>query len=250
MINQCVTCRRLRGRPIEQFLADLPQERVDPTPPFSHIGMDCFDPFHIKDKRTELKKYGLILTCLYSRAIHIETLDDLSADALINALRCFICIRGPVKTIICDNGTNFVGASNEFAKELEKLDSKSYLGRYFQQAQINFEFNVLNASHAGGVWEQQIWNVRAVLSGMIVRKYNARLNSAGLRTALNEVMAVVNSRPLAVDDLHNPQRSVLTPNHLVTMKGQSIPSSPGVFEGSEIYGRKMWRRVQQFGEEF
>ncbi|XP_067947248.1 uncharacterized protein [Watersipora subatra] len=250
MINQCVTCRRLRGRPIEQLMADLPQERVDPAPPFSHIGMDCFGPFHIKDKRTELKKYGLILTCLYSRAIHIETLDDLSADALINALRCFICIRGPVKTIRCDNGTNFVGASNEFAKELEKLDSKSYLGRYFQQAQINFEFNVPNASHAGGIWERQIRNVRAVLNGMIAGKYNGRLNSAGLRTALYEAMAVVNSRPLAVDDLHNPQGIVLTPNHLVTMKGQSIPSPPGVFEGSEIYGRKMWRRVQQFGEEF
>ena len=34
------------------------------------------------------------------------------------------------------------------------------------------------------------------------------------------------------------------------MKGQGIPPPPGKFEDSEVYGRKMWRRVQQFGEMF
>ena len=134
--------------------------------------MDCFGPFHVKERKSGLKKFGVIPTCLYSREIHLEVLDDMTADALINALRCVICIRGPIRSINCDNGTNFVGASNELSKELKAVDSNSQIGRYFQQTQISFMFNAPNISHAGGVWERQIRNVRAIFNGMIATKYN------------------------------------------------------------------------------
>lgn len=49
-------------------------------------------------------------TCMCSRAVHVEMLDDLSTDAFINALRAFIAIRGPVRQLRSDQGTNFVGA--------------------------------------------------------------------------------------------------------------------------------------------
>lgn len=45
-----------------------------------------------------------------SRAIHIEMLDDLTTDAFINALHAFIAIRGNIRQLRCDQGTNFVGA--------------------------------------------------------------------------------------------------------------------------------------------
>lgn len=60
LIKQCVTCRRAR-RPTEtQMMADLPANRVDPSPPFSYCGMDCFGPFLCKQGRKEHKRYGLI----------------------------------------------------------------------------------------------------------------------------------------------------------------------------------------------
>ena len=90
----------------EPKMADLPTERMEATPPFTYSGMDCFGPFYVKGGRKELKRYGLLFTCMCSSAIHIEVLDDLSTDAFLNALRCFIAIRGNVSQLRSDQGTN------------------------------------------------------------------------------------------------------------------------------------------------
>ena len=44
---------------------------------------------------------------------------SMETDSFILALRCFIAIRGNVRTIWCDNGSNFVGAERELAKSME-----------------------------------------------------------------------------------------------------------------------------------
>lgn len=77
-------------------MEDLPRERMETTPPFTYCGMDCFGPFYVKDGRKEVKRYGLLFTCLCSRAVHIEVLDDMTTDAFINALRALIALRGNV----------------------------------------------------------------------------------------------------------------------------------------------------------
>ncbi len=109
-IYKCTKCRKFRRPTEEQRMADLPQERMETTPPFTYCGMDCFGPFYIKEGRKELTRYGLLFTCMCSRAVHVEMLDDLSTDAFINVLRTFIAIRGPVRQLRSDQGTNFVGA--------------------------------------------------------------------------------------------------------------------------------------------
>ena len=71
-----------------------------------------------------------MFTCLYSRAIHIEVCTDLTSDSFILALRRFIAIRGHVSCIRCDQGTNFVGASNELKVSLQQMEQgpvKSFL---------------------------------------------------------------------------------------------------------------------------
>ena len=248
VLHQCITCRKLRAAPEEQIMADLPVERVNPSPPFSSIGIDCFGPFTVKDYRSERKRWGLLATCLYSRAVHVELLQDMTMDSLINALRNLISIRGPVTMIRCDQGTNLVGAHNELSKALLGIDDSTAIGKYFKAQQITFKFNAPHASHSGGVWERQIRNIRSVLNGM-TSKFKGRLDTESLRTAFYEAMATVNSRPLAVDSLADPTANILTPNHLLTMKSKS-PTAPSTFTDTEVYGRKMWRKVQQFADEF
>lgn len=79
-IFKCVKCRKYRRSTEVQKMGDLSSDRTEPTPPFTYVGMDCFGPLYVKDGRKELKRYGLIITCLCSRAIHIEVVDDLSTD--------------------------------------------------------------------------------------------------------------------------------------------------------------------------
>ncbi|XP_048048490.1 uncharacterized protein LOC125269604 isoform X1 [Megalobrama amblycephala] len=247
-IRRCVACRKLR-RPTEiQKMADLPSERVNPSPPFMYTGMDCFGPFLVKRGRSVCKRYGLLLTCLCSRAVHIEMLTDMTTDSFINALRCFIAIRGTVQQIRSDQGTNFMGAKNEFKKALEEIDTER-VAAFLSEKQCDFVMNAPHASHVGGVWERQIRTVRSVLNS-ILSSHPAKLDDSSLRTFLYEAMAIVNSRPLTVDCLTDPKSlRPITPNHLLTLKSTAALPPPGKFE-EDVYARKRWRQVQYLAEQF
>ncbi|KAI2646031.1 Glycine--tRNA ligase beta subunit [Labeo rohita] len=48
--------KKLRRPAEEQRMADLPADRVEPSPPFSYSGIDCFGPFYTKQGRKEFKR--------------------------------------------------------------------------------------------------------------------------------------------------------------------------------------------------
>ena len=112
VLRKCVECRKLKGKAIEQEMASLPRIRVEGNnPPFHNTGVDCFGPFFVKRGRAQVKRYGVIFTCLNVRAVHLE-LAAMSASSFINVLHRFTARRGQVKRIVCDRGTNFMGAKN------------------------------------------------------------------------------------------------------------------------------------------
>ena len=118
IISRCVTCRRLRGKDGKQLMADLEE------PPFTYCGVDMFGPFEIKERRNTLKRNGALFTCLTSRAIHIEMTKSMDTDSFILALRRFIARRGNIRSIRCDNGSNFIGAEKELEKCMNEMDNK------------------------------------------------------------------------------------------------------------------------------
>lgn len=82
-IWSCIVCRKIRSAVVEQKMADLPEDRLEPTPPFTFCAIDYFGPFVIKEGRKEMKRYGVLFTCLASRAVHLETSISLETDAFI-----------------------------------------------------------------------------------------------------------------------------------------------------------------------
>lgn len=102
-------------------MADLPSERVTPNePPFTRVGVDYFGPFEVKSRRSIVKRYGVIFTCLAIRAIHIEVAPSLDTDSFINALQRFTARCGQVKELRSDNGKNFVGAERELRVDIKE----------------------------------------------------------------------------------------------------------------------------------
>ena len=101
----CVHYRRLRRPVEEQKIADLPDDRLEPSHPFSFCGMDCFGPFTTKQGREEYKRYGLLFTCLCSRAVHIGMPEDMTTDRFIIGIRSVTAIRGAVSLIFSDQGS-------------------------------------------------------------------------------------------------------------------------------------------------
>ena len=250
IIKRCIKCRRLYGPPLQQKMADLPVERVTESSPFSYCGIDCFGPFLVKEGRKTLKRYGLIITCLSTRAVHIEVLDDMSTDAVIDALRRLIAIRGQVRQIRCDRGSNFVGASRELARAWQEMDKDSLKITLLEKHRCEWVFNPPAASHAGGVWERMIRSARRILNGLMTSA-ESRLTTSSLRTLMYEVMAILNSRPLSVESLEDPTGPLpLTPNHILTTKSTGILPPPGVFQKEDLMLRKQWRMVQHLADRF
>ena len=220
-----------------QKMSDLPEERITSTPPFTYSGMDVFGPWYIKKGRKTLKRYGIIFTCLGSRAVHLETLNSMEADSFINALRRFVNRRGKVRDLRSDQGTNFVGARNELAAALKELDRKTI--RDFLLSKdcdwIEFNMNVPAASHMEGIWERLIRSVRAVLFALLL-EMGTQLDDEALRTLMTEAENVINSRPLSIQDLADPESAEpLTPNHLLILKTDIALPPPGDFQRPDLY---------------
>ena len=252
-ISKCVRCRRLRAVVGEQMMADLPKDRVTPAPPFTYCAVDYFGPYLVKEGRKQLKRYGVLFTCLASRAIHLETAISLESDSFICALRRFVARRGPVRQMRSDRGTNFIGAERELKSALEEMDHKRLQEISSKEFNadwlINWNRNPPAASHMGGVWERQIRTVRSILSSLL-RDYGHALNDESLRTLMTEVECIVNSRPLTFPSGDATDLQPLTPNHILTMKSKVVMPPPGDFQKDDVYLRKRWRRVQYMANIF
>ena len=110
----CVECKRNFGATCTQKMAPLPAERLTPDKPaFTWVGLDYFGPFFTRHGRSNNKRYGVIFTCLGTRAVHIEIVCSLDTSSFIMALRRFLSRRGQVTRIISDNGTNLRGGERE-----------------------------------------------------------------------------------------------------------------------------------------
>ena len=121
-ISSCVTRRRLRRPTEQQKMACLPEDRLEPAPPFSFCAVDYFGPFIVKERRSEVKRYGVLFTCMGSRSVHLETAHSLDSSSFINALSRFMSRRGAVRQLRSDQGTNFAGAQNELKAALSEMN--------------------------------------------------------------------------------------------------------------------------------
>ena len=251
-IRSCVWCERLRGRIVEPKMSDLPVDRLEPSPPFTYSGVDFFGPFYVRQGRSERKRWGCLFTCLVSRAIHIEVAHGLSTDSFLNAYRRFVARRGPVRSLRCDRGTNFVGAKNEMESALAEMD----MGRIQKELLLDtcdiipFKMNPPHSSHMGGAWERMIRSIRNVLNHLLPR-HGPHLDDELLLTFLAEAEYIVNSRPLTCMDTNDQEVTLpLSPIQLLTLKSKTVLPFPGRFVKQDIYCRKRWRTVQYLANNF
>ena len=246
ILSKCLLCRKLKGRVMEQRMADLPADRLVPDqPPFTCAGIDYFGPFFVRRGRSMVKKYGVIFSCLATRAVHIEVSDTLDTDSFLMALRRFLARRGNVKEIRSDNGTNFTSGKKELREAILNWN-QSKVHNQLLQKNIEWIFNPPSGSHHGGVWERLIRTIRRLLKALLKEQV---VDDEGFRTFMCEVEGIMNARPITTvsDDINDPD--ALTPNHLlIARSNQSLP--PGVFKKEDVYSKRRWRQTQYLADIF
>lgn len=88
------------------------------------MAVDYFGP--IKLRRSQVKRYGCVFTCLAIRAVHREIAHDLKTDLFIQAFSRFVSRRGPPIEVFSDNRTNLKGAESEIKTCFAEVESRSY----------------------------------------------------------------------------------------------------------------------------
>jgi hypothetical protein len=111
ILQKFVLCRKIRGKTEDQRMADLPEDRITPGPPFTNVDIDTFGTWSIIMRRTRggaaNSKHGaIIFACLTTCSVQLEVIEDRSSFSFIDALRRFMAVRGSVKIICSDCGTN------------------------------------------------------------------------------------------------------------------------------------------------
>lgn len=98
IVQRCPECRRkFTAKPAGQMMAPLPKARLMyPLRAFERVGVDYGDPYLTKQGRgkTRAKRYLCLLTCLSTRAVHLEMAYSLDTDSFINAFTRMVSRRG------------------------------------------------------------------------------------------------------------------------------------------------------------
>ncbi|OXU16735.1 hypothetical protein TSAR_015066 [Trichomalopsis sarcophagae] len=211
IVSKCVTCKELRGKPQSPMMASLPADRLAyKRRPFSHCGIDYFGPMLVKIGRRREKRWGVLFTCLTTRAIHLELAHSLTAGSAIMALQRLSARRGCPVVMYSDNGTNR-GACSEFKNAVKSLDINEQRG-YALKNGMQWLFNPPDAPHMGGAWERLVRSVKTALRVVLTEQV---VSGEVLYTLLTEIEHSVNSRPLTHVSVDPRDAEALTPNHLL-----------------------------------
>ena len=242
VVNKCILCRKYNAKPSTQLMSNLPINRLKADlPAFSHVGIDYFGPFFIVNARKTEKRYGVVFSCMSSRAIHLEISHSLTTSSFINALRRFICRRGNVISVTSDNGTNLTGGCRELRECIQDWNERS-IEEWLKMRNIEWNFNCPWASNHGGFYEREIRSVRKILNSILTSQ-NIRLNDENLMTVMCEVESVLNNRPLTEISSDPSSNEALTPNNLILFNaGVTFP--PGLFDPNDCYLNRRWKQVQ------
>ena len=240
-LQKCAFCRNRRATPQPPRMADLPEARFDMRRPFSTVGLDYLGPLTVKKFRKTEKRYVLLLTCLATRAVHLEMTVSMDTECFLMALRRFIARRGKPQTIYSDNGTNIVGGERELRDQIERWN-QAHITDTLSQSNIKWVFLPPAAPHMGGSWERLVATVKRALRVVLG---NQCVSEDVLLTALAEVEFMVNGRPLTYVSSDPQDEEPLTPNHFLLGASdarEGLP--PGVFNDRDLIGRRRWRQTQ------
>ncbi|XP_060588487.1 uncharacterized protein LOC132743910 [Ruditapes philippinarum] len=142
-LRKCAICKKHEGGPYKMPpMAPLPPSRVQVSPAFSRIGLDYLGPLNIKYNE-ELKKVWIcIFSCMITRAIHLETVQDMTSEEFLLAFKRFIAQRGTPCEVVSDNATQFKLASKVIHEAWNNITKCEDVQSYVSSLGINWHFIV------------------------------------------------------------------------------------------------------------
>ena len=204
-------------------MAPLPRTRVGTKMrAFAKCCVDYAGPFTTNiTRRVSAKRYLCLFTCSATRAVYLEMACSLSTTDFLNAFSRMVATRGIPEEVTSDNGTSFVGAERELRELVQAMDQEQIAGNVANNG-IRWNWNPPLGSHFGTVFESPVKVAKKTLKETVG---NAGLPDDEQQTAMKEVEALMNSRPLTYEGAYPRDEPVLTPKYFLVgqLGGQLAP---------------------------
>ncbi|XP_026745741.1 uncharacterized protein LOC113507087 [Trichoplusia ni] len=249
-IHKCMKCARMNATTKVQIMGDLPLERVTPTRPFLHSGVDFAGPLQTlvsKGRGNKTRKtYVAIFICMSTKAIHLELVGDLTSEAFIGAFRRFVARRGKCSHLWCDNGKNFVGANRELHDLWNEAQMTGEVTSTLATDGTQFHFIPAYSPNFGGLWEAGVKSIKYHLKRIIT----THLTFEEMTTILCQIEACLNSRPLCPIDTNDPENlDPLTPGHFLIGEPPIVVPSPDL-QAVKVNNLSRWQHTQKILHDF
>lgn len=217
--RKCVVCRKVTGKAYQiPESPPLPKDRLTEAPPFTVTGVDFAGALRVRNKDgCESKVYVCLFTCANTRAVHLETVTDLSETQFMLAFRRFTSRKSLPKLMISDNATTYVAS----AGEVERLTSSQTLQETLSYHGTKWKFIPKRAPWYGEFWERRVGMTKNCIRKVLGRSL---INLDVLNTVISEIEAILNDRPLTYVTTDPLDEDPLTPSHL--LYGRKIKTLP------------------------
>ena len=248
IIHKCVSIRCKKPVALKQRFAPLPSARVDAYQAWSKVSTDLFGPINIRHecgvKNCPHPKYskawGVVFTCLATRAVHLECVADMSTVTFLRAFSRMCGRRGVPDYVWSDNAKTFKSA-NRILKHVYKNIDWNEVHDVNAVKGIDWRFGTEKAPHTNGVVERMVRSVKEALRTTMA---NCGIPLQQLETLLIEAEGLINDRPLVAPSEDDLDPLTITPSTLCI--GRHISSIPIDIKEQ---GQPEFTRMQRYRKE-
>ena len=257
---RCRICKEKRQIYAGQIMGDLPDFRSQMSPPFSVCLVDLFGPLEIRDDcvkkgpRVYKKVWGIVFSCASTRAVHLDVSIDYSTESILHCVRRLMALRGDVRLIISDAGSQLIGASKELSQWRQGWDIEQ-LVRFGAEKGLEWRTIMPSSQHQNGASEILVKLVKGIIKSLLRVLGETKLSLNEMNTVMLEVSNLVNQRPIGIKPNARSASDFLCPNSLLLGRcSDRICSGP--FEPNQVMtdcpksARSRFHLVQAISSQF
>ena len=210
------------------------QRRIENTElvAFRNIGIDMAGPFETKNRpgKPRNKRYMIIFSCYYTRAVNLLKVDNADTYDLYCAFVRHVAQHGAPNTINTDNGKNLMGLKRTFEEMRENWEENSPLIKEDLES-IEWTTNPPFAPWWGAHFESLIKTAKRTMK-QIIRWPKYLLSDTELETVFAQVTALMNIRPLGPSSSDLRDNATIRPTDFLNT-GKGVPGVMPYLENLE-----------------
>lgn len=222
--SSCQLCKLRDAQFLQQEMGQLPESRLKPMPPFTHVMVDIFGPYKIRgevQKRSTGKAYGVLFTDMTMRAVHIEGVFGYDTDSFLLAFSRFVSMRGWPQKMYSDPGSQLVSVDKELKDAWTKIHGPRLIDKGVENG-LTWIFGPADAPWYQGAVEALVKSVKRAFAFAF---HGKRFSAAEFLSVCYDIANVLNERPIGSLPGSDSEISLLTPNSL--LMGRATAQNPG-----------------------